>query len=81
MMVQAGEVSRVAERVTHSGELGAGSIGLVVDPFGMLALVLDRRSAAEELQLVVTDQVVLTPLPEHDRGPGYTTPIQLSPRR
>ncbi|MFZ4721179.1 MAG: SAM hydrolase/SAM-dependent halogenase family protein [Ilumatobacteraceae bacterium] len=81
MMVLAGEVSRVAERVTHSGELGAGSIGLVVDPFGMLALVLDRRSAAEELQLAVTDQVVLTPLPENDRGPGATTSIRMSPRR
>jgi len=81
VMVQAGEVTRVAERVRHAGQLGPGSVGLVVDPFGMLALVLERRSAAEELQLVTTDHVTLTPLAEGDRGPGTTSPITLQPRR
>lgn len=81
VMVQAGDVTRVAERVAHAGQLGPGSVGLVVDPFGMLALVLERRSAAEELQLVLTDQVTLTPLAEGDRGPGATSPVTLQPRR
>jgi S-adenosylmethionine hydrolase len=81
LMVQAGDIGRVAERVEHSGQLGAGSIGLVVDPHGMLALVLDRRSAAEELQLGVADAVVLTALAEGDRGPGATSPVTLRPHR
>ena len=81
VMVQAGDITRVAERVEHAGRLGPGSVGLVVDPFGMLALVLERRSAAEELQLVTTDQVTLTPLAEGDRGPGTTSPVTLQPRR
>jgi hypothetical protein len=81
LMVQAGEIGRVAERVEHSGQLGVGSIGLVVDPHGMLALVLDRRSAAEELQLGVADAVVLTALAEGDRGPGATSPVTLRPHR
>lgn len=81
VMVQAGEVTRVAERVRHTGQLGPGSVGLTVDPFGMLALVLERRSAAEELQLVTTDQVTLTPLAEGDQGPGATSPVTLQPRR
>ncbi len=81
VMARAGDVARVAERVEHSGRLGAGSIGLVVDPHGMLSLVLDRRSAAEELQLGVNDQVVLEPLAEGDRGPGSTSPVTLRPHR
>lgn len=82
LMVVAGDVTRVAERVPHAGRLGVGSIGLVVDPFGMLALVLSRRSAAEELQLVANDQVVLRPLDDADRGQGaVTSAVQLQPRR
>lgn len=85
LQVQAGDIVRVVERVDHAGALGTGSIGLVVDPYGMLALALERRSAAEELVLVAGDQVTLTPLPEGDRGPGLTThlttPIAIRPRR
>lgn len=79
LMVRAGEVTRVVERVEHSGHLGAGSIGLVVDPYGMLALALERRSAAEELQLGVSDAVVLTTLAEGDRGPGTTSQVRIGP--
>jgi hypothetical protein len=67
--------------VEHAGRLGTGSVGLVVDPFGMLALVLDRRSASEELQLAAGDQVHLTPLADGDRGPGTTSPVTLRPLR
>ena len=73
-------ITRVAERVAHAGMLGPGSIGLVLDPAGMLALVLHRRSAAEELRAAAGDQVLLTPLADGDRGPGATTPVALRPR-
>jgi S-adenosylmethionine hydrolase len=81
LLVVAGDVTRVAQRLAHAGRLGPGSVGLVVDPFGMLALVLDRRSAAEELQLAAGDQVVLTPLAEGDRGPGTTSPVSMRTHR
>lgn len=48
---------RVAELVEHVSALGAGSVGAVIDPYGMVAVVLARRSAAEELGLVVGDMV------------------------
>jgi hypothetical protein len=47
----------------------------------MLTLVLDRRSAAEELQLAAGDQVLLTPLADGDRGSGATSPVTLRPHR
>ncbi len=81
LLVAAGEITRVAERVAHAGRLGTGSVGLVLDPFGMLSLVLDRRSAAEELQLAAGDQVLLTPLADGDRGSGTTSPVTLRPHR
>jgi S-adenosyl-L-methionine hydrolase (adenosine-forming) len=81
LRASAGDVVRVAERVGHPGRLGSGSVGLVVDPHGMLALVLDRRSAAEELVLVTGDQVTLAPLAEGDRGPGSSSPVALRPHR
>jgi S-adenosylmethionine hydrolase len=73
-----GEVSRVARRVPTFGAVGAGAIGLVVDGAGMLSLVLDRRSAAEELAASAGDQATLRPLGPDDRG-GVTTPVTLRP--
>jgi hypothetical protein len=56
-------------------------VGLVVDPYGMLALVLQRRSAAEELGVGVGDQVVLRPLDDRDHGPAISTPVAMGTRR
>jgi S-adenosylmethionine hydrolase len=81
VQIAATDLVRVAERVAHASTLGAGSVGLQVDPYGMLALALDRRSAAEELTLGVGDQVTLSPLAEGDRGPGTTSPVTLRPHR
>ncbi|HEY1634190.1 MAG TPA: SAM-dependent chlorinase/fluorinase [Acidimicrobiales bacterium] len=49
----------VARRVSAFADLGPGEVGLVVDSWGMIAVVLDRRSAAGELGLVAGDRVVL----------------------
>ena len=75
-----GAVVRVAEWVAHAGLLGPGDVGMVVDPSGMLALALHRRSAADELELAPGDQVTLARLPDGDRGPGVTSPVTLRPR-
>ncbi|MEI8238008.1 MAG: SAM-dependent chlorinase/fluorinase [Actinomycetota bacterium] len=79
VLVVAGDITRVVERVAHAGRLGTGSVGLVVDPYGLLALVLERRSAADELGLAPSHQVTLTPLADGDRGPGSTIPVTLRP--
>ena len=80
--ITAGDVTRVAQRVPRAGDLGPGSIGFVVDGFGLLTLVLDRRSAAEELALATADQVTVRPLAEGSKGAGVSVPVSLSePRR
>ena len=80
--VAAGDVVRVVQRVSRAGELGPGSVGFIVDGFGLLTLVLDRRSAAEELALATADQVTVRPLVEGASGPVVGVPVVLSqPRR
>lgn len=73
-------VVRTVERVAHAGVLGTGSIGLADDPYGMVALVLERRSAADELGVVAGDQLVLVPLDEGDTG-SPSVPVTLRPSR
>jgi S-adenosylmethionine hydrolase len=57
-----GDVQRSAAVVGAYGTLGQGQIGLVVDSYGLLAVCLDRRSAAEELGLGPGDPVFVEPL-------------------
>ncbi|MEM8618119.1 MAG: SAM-dependent chlorinase/fluorinase [Actinomycetota bacterium] len=76
----AGAVARSARRVRAFAELGSGEVGLVLDSTGLLALVLDQRSAAEELELAPGDQVTLTPGSDDD-GRGLTQPVGTPTRR
>lgn len=72
----AGERStRTAAIVRNFAEIGGG-IGLVIDSFGMLALCVDRGSAAEELSVAPGDAVVLTAVAESG---GVTTRVTLRP--
>jgi S-adenosyl-L-methionine hydrolase (adenosine-forming) len=59
--LQAGEVRRPARRVSHFEALGSGELGLVVDSTGMVAVVLNRMSAAAELGLRSGTEVHLLP--------------------
>ena len=54
-------VVRSVVRTTSFAEIGGGAIGLVLDSSGLLALAMDQRSAAEELEVVAGDQVTLAP--------------------
>ncbi len=65
---------RTATRVDRFADIGVGAVGMIIDAYGMLALTLDRRSAAEELGLGAGDLVVLAPA---GPSPSVTTPIQL----
>jgi S-adenosyl-L-methionine hydrolase (adenosine-forming) len=68
---------RAAKLATTYSELGAGSVGLVLDSHGLYSLSLDQRSAAAELRLAAGDEVLLSTLDEDDdrrAAPGTTQP-------
>jgi hypothetical protein len=46
-----GEEIRTAHRVSAFADLSAGRVGLIVDSYGLVAIVTDRASAAEALRL------------------------------
>lgn len=54
-----GDDVRSARLVTHFAEIDGGAIGAVVDSYGMIALALDRGSAAEALRLQEGDEVLV----------------------
>ena len=54
-----GERSRTAVRCDSYADIKAGSIGLVVDSYGLLSLCVDRFSAARELGLAAGSAVSL----------------------
>lgn len=64
--------SGAARRVDAFAELRAGEIGLLVDSYGLMALVADRSSAAEELQLHPGSAVGLT-APGEGADPAVTS--------
>lgn len=69
-----GVTVRSAVRADTFAGIAGGGLGLVLDSYGMLALCLDRRSAADELRLGPGDQVVLA---ESD-GPPAPPPTPVS---
>jgi S-adenosyl-L-methionine hydrolase (adenosine-forming) len=70
--------TRSARRAGHFSELGQGSLGLVIDSYGFVALVSDRASAAQELSLEAGDPVTLVPLDGTDPSGAVTTRVELS---
>lgn len=68
---------RTARRVAAYAELGPGELGLAVDSYGLLALVLDQRSAAEELGLAASAAVTVAPLGDGPPPNGTSSPVTL----
>jgi len=77
--VRIGDDVRVAALADSFGGVATG-LGLVPDSTGMLALVMDRRSAAEELRVGAGDQVVLQPLTDEAVAPPPAR-VALGPTR
>jgi hypothetical protein len=71
--------SRTARRVPAFASVDRGEVGLIVDSYGLMAVVLDRASAAEEFGLKAGSAVTIEALDE-DRQPGIITPVSISPR-
>lgn len=70
---------RSATWVAHPAELGGPGVGLMADAHGMIAICLDRASAARELGLGAGDGVVVEPSSSGSpRGP-VTSPVTLRP--
>jgi len=73
--------SRSAIRATTFAELEAGSVGLVLDSSGLLAVSMDQRSAADELGLAAGDQVTLSPSDDGGIEPQSVTLRSSNPSR
>lgn len=76
-----GGTSRVATRVRTFAELPTGTVGLVVDANGLLAVTMNQRSAAEEIGIDDGDQVVITELTEDPSVAPESVPVGLSTER
>jgi len=74
-------LQRVATMATHFAQIGTGAVGLVTDSHGMLALALDRRSAATELGIGAGDLVVLARYDETQASAPASSPVSLGPTR
>ena len=72
------QIVRSVPVVRNFADIGGG-IGLVVDSYGMLALCVDRGSAAAELQLGPTDMVVIAQDPS--AGAGVATSVRLGTKK
>ena len=64
LLLRLGDKSRVVTRVSTYAELKSGQTGLIVDSYGLLAVVLGQRSAAEELRLHTGSGVSLEAVPD-----------------
>jgi S-adenosyl-L-methionine hydrolase (adenosine-forming) len=78
--IRFGDTTRTAQRATNFGSLGTGTIGLVTDSYGMVAICVDRGSAAAELGLDVGTAVMLS-LPTTGDNPGSVTQLAFPTRR
>jgi S-adenosylmethionine hydrolase len=72
------ERTRIARRTTAFADLGA-DVGLVLDSYGLLAVSLDRHSAARELGLAPGDEVKIEPLGEDEaaRNGAGSVPVTI----
>ena len=79
LRVRFGDEIRTARRVAAFGEVGTNEIGLVVDSYGLVAIVVDRHSAATELGLQPSTEVRIEAFGEDDDegSRGVTSPVQL----
>ena len=79
IMLRMGQRTRAAQRARSYGDIAPGGIGLLVDSYGLLAIAVDRGSAAEELGLHEGDALVLERAPGGDRQ-SQPSPVRLTVR-
>lgn len=72
------DTTRTARRAETYGALKTGEVGLIVDSYGLLAVSVDRGSAATELGLHAGAPVTLEPFTDEEDN---SVPIRLGNRR
>jgi S-adenosylmethionine hydrolase len=72
------DTTRTARRADTYGALKTGEVGLIVDSYGLLAVSVDRGSAAAELGLHAGAPVTLEPFTDEEDN---SVPIRLGNRR
>lgn len=77
VLVRIDGAERSARRVRAYADLGPGEVGLAVDSYGLLALVLDQRSAAAELGVDASAAVTLSPLGDDAAPVAASSPVAL----
>jgi S-adenosyl-L-methionine hydrolase (adenosine-forming) len=72
---------RTAKRAPTYGGVGPGEIGLVVDSYGLISVVLDQASAADQLGLGAGDAVLIEAAAGDEGATGAVppTPVRLRP--
>ena len=78
--ISGGDEARIASRVTAFADVPQGGVGLAIDSYGLLAIVLDRASAAVQLGIGEADQITLEPV-EGRQPSGAESAVELSPTR
>lgn len=76
LRLTAGGIGRNARRVHSFSGLESGEIGVLVDSYGLVAIAVNRGSAALELSCVEGDSITV-----ESGGPPPATPVQLQPKR
>jgi hypothetical protein len=72
---------RTATRTHNFAEVGKGQVGLVVDSYGLLAVVVGQGNAADRLGLSQGDEIILAPLDDEGNPPssaGIASPVELT---
>jgi len=70
--IEGGRTNRTAQRVKAFAEISTGSIGLIVDSYGLVSIAVDRGSAAFELEINEGDALTLRP------AEGGVAPVAVS---
>jgi S-adenosyl-L-methionine hydrolase (adenosine-forming) len=77
----AADSSRMAGRVTSYAQVTTGSVGLLVDSYGLLSVVVNQSSASVELQIAEGDQLTLSRVEgPATRSPGHEVMVPLTRR-
>lgn len=76
------EGNRTATRVRAYDDLATGQVGLAVDSYGLLAIVVHRGSAADTLGLAAGDEIHLVRLEDDEAAAGVpvSVPVDLDTR-
>ena len=53
-------LTRIAKKVNNFEELSGGELGLTIDSYGLVALVIGRGSAADEMKISIGNQVIIS---------------------